>query len=163
MEMTTQQAVGPAIRPAAESTPRSVVPWLIGAIVALAIAVVALGAMLIAPSLTTPPEQAMVDDNIAAWNTPAAHKLMRYYADDATVVVSSESSPAASGMDEIINLARYGEFTVERLGPVGVRGNLVWYLAHVSTSYDVSGSDAVVVYYMRDGKVAQHWVIWDEL
>lgn len=161
--MTTQQAVGPAIRPVAETKPRSVVPWLLGAIVALAIVVVALGVMLIGPALTTPAGQAMVDDNIAAWNTPAAHKLMEYYAKDAIVWASSESSPAASGIDEIIELARYGGFQVERLGPVSERGNLVWYPAHVSTSYDVSGSDAVVVYYMRDGKIAQHWVIWDEL
>ena len=161
--MTTQQAVGPAIRPVAESKPRSVVPWLVGAIVVLAIAVAALGTMLIAPAVVTSPEEASVDANIAAWNTPAADKLMEYYATDAIVWSSDATAPAASGLDAIIELARYGRFTVERLGPVSVRNNLVWYPAHVSSDYDVSGSDAVVVYYMRDGKVAQHWVIWDEL
>ena len=161
--MTTQQAVGPAIRPAAESKSRNVVPWLVGAIVVLAIVLVALGAMLLAPAVTPPAAQAQVDGNIEAWNTPAADKLMQYYAKDAFLFASGESSPAASGIDEIIELARYGGFQIERIGPVSERGNLVWYLAHVSSSYDVSGSDAVVVYYMRDGKVAQHWVIWDEL
>lgn len=161
--MTTQQAVAPAIRPAAKPRARSVVPWLVGAVVVLAIAVVALGAMLVAPTLSTPRSQALVDGNIAAWNAPAAHELPKYYADDAMVYTSNESSPAATGIEEIMRLAQYGGFQVERLGPVSERGNLVWYPAHVSTAYDVSGSDAVVVYYMQDGKVVQHWVVWDEL
>ena len=52
---------------------------------------------------------------------------------------------------------------VERVGPVSERGHLVWMLTHVSSSYDVSGSDEVTVFYLRDGKIAQQWVIWDEL
>ena len=161
--MTAQQAIAPAVRPAAEKKQRSVVPWLVGAVVVLAIVVVALGALLVAPTLSTPRSQALVDGNIAAWNAPAAHELVEYYADDAIVYASGESSPAATGIEEIMRLAQYGGFQIERIGPVTERGNLVWYPAHVSNSYDVSGSDAVVVYYMRDGKVAQHWVIWDEL
>jgi hypothetical protein len=161
--MTTQQAVAPAVRPATESKPRSVVPWLVGAVVVLAILAVALGAMLAAPALSTPRNQAMVDGGIAAWNAPAADKLLQYYTQDAVVWASSDTAPSAKGIDEIIKLAQYGAFQVERTGPVTERGNLVWYPAHVATGYDVSGSDAVVVLYMRDGKVAQHWVIWNEL
>lgn len=161
--MTTQQAVAPAALPAARPRTHNPVPWLVGTIVALAIAVVALGAMVAAPLVSTPASQAMVDANIAAWNAPAAAKLMDYYADDAVIWASDSSTPAASGIDAIIDLARYGDFTIERVGPVSEQGSLVWYLAHVSNRYDVSGSDAVVVYYMKDGKVAQHWVIWDEL
>jgi len=161
--MTTQQAVAPAVRSATQSTTHNPVPWLVSAIVVLAIAVVVLGAMVAAPIVSTPGSQAMVDGNIAAWNAPAADKLMNYYAADAVIWASDGSTPAASGIDEIIELARYGNFTIERVGAVSEQGNLVWYLAHVSNRYDVSGSDAVVVYYMKDGKVAQHWVIWDEL
>lgn len=161
--MTTQQAITPVARAATEPRRRGVVPWLVGAIVVLAIAVVALGAVLVAPSLSTPSHQAMVDANIAAWNTPAVHEFADYYTQDAIVFASNESAPAATGLDEIMQLGQYGSFRVERTGPVSERGNLVWYPAHVSNSYDVSGSDAVVVYYLRDGKVAQHWVIWDEL
>lgn len=161
--MTTQQAVAPAVRPAAEARPRNAVPWLAGAVVVLAIAVVALGAVLLAPTLSPPSSQAMVDANIAAWNAPAADKAAQYYAQDAILATSSEPAPAAKGLAEIINLVQYGGFQVERIGPVTERGNLVWYPAHVSTSYDVSGSDAVVVYYLEDGKIQQQWVIWDEL
>lgn len=161
--MAMQQAVAPAVRPAPQSRTHNPVPWLVSAIVVLAIAVVALGAMVAAPFVSTPTGQAMVDGNIAAWNAPAADKLLGYYAADAILWASDSSTPAASGIDEIIEVARYGNFTIERLGAVSEQGNLVWYLAHVSNRYDVSGSDAVVVYYMKDGKVAQHWVIWDEL
>jgi len=161
--MTTQQVVAPAVVPATERRTRNAVPWLIGAIVVLVIAVVALGAMLVAPALSTPSSQAMVDANIAAWNTPAADKLLDFYADNAVLWASDSTTPSATGIDEIVKLAQYGNFTIERLGPVSERGNLVWYLAHVSNDYDVSGSDAVVVYYMQDGKVKQQWVIWDEL
>jgi hypothetical protein len=163
--MTTQQAVGPAIGTIAEPKTKThnPVPWLVGAVVVLAIAVVALGAMLVAPTLTTPKSQAMVDANIAAWNAPAAGDLPKYYAADAIMWASSDAAPAAKGIDEIMKLAQYGGFQVERTGPVTERGNLVWYPAHVATSFDVSGSDAVAVYYLQDGKIVQHWVIWNEL
>jgi hypothetical protein len=163
--MTTQQAVGPAVRTIGEPKTKThnPVPWLVGAVVVLAIAVVALGAMLVAPTLTTPKSQAMVDRTIAAWNAPAAQDLLKYYAADAIVSASSDSAPAAKGIDEIIKMAQYGRFQIERIGPVSERGNLVWYPAHVATGYDVSGSDAVVVYYLQDGKIVQHWVIWNEL
>lgn len=165
--MTTQQAVGPAVRTTAEPKPKakthSPVPWLVGAIVVLVIAVVALGAMLVAPTVSPAKSQAMVDANIAAWNAPAAQEILKYYTPDAVLSVSSEAAPAAKGIQEIISLAQYGGFQIERLGPVTERGNLAWYPAHVATRYDVSGSDAMVVFYMRDGKVAQQWVIWDEL
>ena len=161
--MTTQQVVAPAVAPATERTKRNPVPWLVGIIVILAIVVAALGAMLAAPVLSTPSSQAMVDANIAAWNTPAADKLLDFYADNAVLWASDSTTPSATGIDEIVKLAQYGNFTIERLGPVSERGNLVWYLAHVSNDYDVSGSDAMVVFYMQDGKVKQHWVIWDEL
>jgi len=119
--------------------------------------------MLAVPALSTPRSQVMVDAGIAAWNAPAAQDVIRNYTDDAVIWSSDSTTPAAKGTDEIISLAQYGNFHIERIGPVSERGNLVWYPAHISNRYDVSGSDAVVVFYMQDGKVAQHWVVWDEL
>jgi hypothetical protein len=155
--------VAPAARPAARSGARNPVPWLVGLVVVLAIAVVALAAALVAPTLSTPKSQAMVDANITAWNVPAAQDVIRFYAADAVIWSSDSSTPAAKTGDEIISLAQYGGFDIERIGPVSERGNLVWYPAHIANRYDVSGSDAVVVFYMQDGKIVQHWVVWDEL
>lgn len=160
--MLKQEAVGPqVVASAAQARTRDpVVPWLAGAVVALAVVVVALGAMLVAPMVTTSPATELIDRNIAAWNAFDEDTLRSVYTDDAFVFASSESDPSATGLDEIVSLARWGGFSVERLGPVTQRWSLAWYPVHVSTKYDVDGDIAVVVMELRDGRIAQHWVIW---
>ena len=159
--MLKQEAIGPA----APSAPRArspVVLWLSGAVVVLAVAVIGLGAALVAPTVTRSPTTALVDRMIGAWNVFDGDTIRSLYADDSFVFASSGATPAAKGIDEVVSLAQWGGFSIERLGPVTERATLTWFPAHVSTTYDVSGSDAVVVLRLRDGKITQHWVIWNE-
>lgn len=74
-----------------------------------------------------------------------------------------DQRPTASGIDEIVDTARYAALTIERIGPVGEKGHLAWSVSHVSNAYDVSGSDEIVVFHVENGKITQQWVIWDEL
>jgi hypothetical protein len=143
--------------------PRNPVPWLVGAVVVLAVTVLALAAVIVQPMLTTSYGEALSDRLLASWNVYDDQAIRAVYADDAIIWMSHSAAPSATGIDEVADLARYGGVKVERIGPVSERGNLVWFLHHVTNDYDVSGSDAVLVLYLRDGKVAQQWVIWDEL
>lgn len=161
--MLKQDVHAPAARPVAVPRPRNLVPWLAGPLVVLAITVLGLGALIVQPMITTTPGEALVDRLIAAWNLSDEQEIRALYTDDAFIWMNIDTKPSASGIEEIVDMARYSGVKVERIGPVMERGNLVWSLDHVSTDYDVSGSDAVDVYYLRDGKVAQHWIIWDEL
>ncbi|OGN81353.1 MAG: hypothetical protein A2X23_08925 [Chloroflexi bacterium GWC2_73_18] len=161
--MLKQDVHAPAVRPVAVPRPRNLVPWLAGAVVVLAVAVLGLGAVIVQPMVTATPGEALVDRLIAAWNVSDEQEIRAVYTDDAIIWMSHSATPSATGIDEVADLARYGGVKVERIGPVSERGNLVWLLHHVTSDYDVSGSDAVLVLYLRDGKVAQQWVIWDEL
>lgn len=167
--MLRQDAVGvtPAAdiegsRPAATTHRRSPVPWLIGLAVVLAIALVALGAMVVAPMVASGTDTALGDEVITAWNAGDAEAARAIYTEDAILFTSSDSQPTAKGIDEIVAQVEYAGLTIERTGPITQRGNLVWQPIHVSSAYDVSGSDAVAVLWLRDGRIAQHWVIWDE-
>lgn len=160
--MLKQEAVVPALGAPARRTRRRdpVVPWLIGAVVVLVAAIAALGTLLVTPMLTTSPATELIDRNIAAWNEFDEETLRSVYAGDAFIFASSESNPSAAGIDEIVSLARWGGFSIERLGPVTERWSLVWYPVHISTQYDVDGDIAVVVMELREDKIVQHWVIW---
>jgi hypothetical protein len=159
--MLKQETIGAAVAPAAPARSRDrFVPWLVGAIVLLLVVVIALGAMLAAPLATTSPTTDLINRNIAAWNDFDADTIRSIYADDAFMFASSELTPVASGIDEIVSLAQWGGYSIERLGPLTERGSMVWYPIHVSTTYDVAGDDALSVVLVRDGKIAQHWVIW---
>ena len=159
--MLKQEVIETATRPSAATRRRDpIVPWLIGAMVVLVAIVLALGTMLVAPLISTSPTTEQIDRNIAAWNVFDEQTLRSVYTDDAFIFASSESDPSASGIDEVVSLARWGGFSIERLGPVTERWSLVWYPVHISTQYDVEGDIAVVVMELRDGRIAQHWVIW---
>lgn len=165
--MFRQEAIRPAAPPAAApggvTRKRDpVVPWLVGAVAVLVLAVLALGALAVAPNITPTANTALVDRNIAAWNTFDGDTIRSVYADDAYVFASSESTPVAQGIDEIVSLAQWGGFTIERLGPVTERGPLAWFPIHVSTTYDVAGDSALAVLSIEDGKITQHWVIWGQ-
>lgn len=161
--MLRQEASIPAAQPAAVSRPSGAVALLIGLVVVLAIGTLALGTVLVVPMVTTTPGEALADRTIAAWNEFDDQAIRAQYADDAIVWSSVDKEPAAAGVDEIAALAQYGGMTIERIGPVAERGNLVWYPVHVTSGYDVSGSDAVVALYLEEGRIVQHWVVWDEL
>jgi hypothetical protein len=161
--MLRQDVQAPAVRPVAVPRPRSPVPWLVAAVVVLAIAVVALGAMLLQPSLTTTPGETLGNRVAAAWNVFNEEEIRALYAEDAVLRTNISAEPTASGIDEIVDTARYAGLTVEWIGELGERGHLVWGLTHVSSTYDVSGSDEITVFYVEDGKITQQWVVWDEL
>jgi len=161
--MLKQDAHAPAVRPVAIPRPRNPVPWLVGTVIVLAITVLALGAVIVQPMLITSPGETLADRLVASWNVYDDQEIRAVYTNDAIVWMSNSATPSATGIDKVADLARYGGVKVERIGPVSERGNLVWFLHHVTSDYDVSGSDAVLVLYLRDGKVAQQWVIWDEL
>jgi hypothetical protein len=161
--MLQQQAQAPLVRPASTSRTWSPVPWLIGAVVLLAIAVLALGAMVIQPSLTTTPGEELANRATAAWTDFNEDELRAIYAEDAFLWTNIATEPTASGIDEIVDTARTAGLKVEPIGEVSERGHLVWGLSHVTNAYDVSGSDEVVVFYVENGKITQQWVVWDEL
>lgn len=157
-----QEAIGavPATPSTRAGTRAPAVPWLIGAILILVVAVIGLGAVLAAPMVTTSPTTGLIDRNIAAWNAFDEATIRDVYAEDAFIFASSESTPVAKGIDEVVSLARWGGFSIERLGPVIERSSLAWYPVHISTTYDVAGDIAVIVLELRDGRIAQHWVVW---
>jgi hypothetical protein len=161
--MLQQQAQAPVIRAASIPRARNPVPWLVGAVVVLAIAVLALGAMLVQPSLTTTPGENLANRAIAAWNDFNEDELRAVYAEDAFLWTNIATEPTASGIDEIVDTARTAGLKVEPIGAVSERGHLVWGLSHVSSAYDVSGSDEVTVFYVENGRITQQWVVWDEL
>lgn len=161
--MLSQQTTAPAVVPRAPARPRGIVPWLVGLIAVLAIAVLALGTLLVAPMLATTPHEAMIRANVAAWNAHDADAVRANYTEDAILWTSDSASPTAKGADEIVSTAQFGGLTVEIVGPISERGNLVWMVNHVSSGYDVSGDDEVTVFFLRDGKIAQQWVVWNKL
>ena len=142
--MLRQEASVPVVEAAGQPTalrrPRGAVPWLVGLVVVLVIGLLALGSVLVVPMVTTTPGEALADRTIAAWNEFDDQAIRAQYADDAIVWSSDGTTPAAAGVDEIAALAQYGGMTIERIGSVTERGNLVWYPVHVTSSYDVSGS-----------------------
>ena len=160
--MLRQESIQGAAKPVTETKHHSPVPWLVAAVIILAVVALALGAMLAAPMVTTTPNEALVDRMAAAWTKFDEATLRDVYTEDAFIWTSDTTTPT-KGVDDIVGVARWSGTTVERIGPTTERGNLVSYPVHVSSTFDVSGSDAVAVLYMRDGKIAQHWVIWDEL
>ncbi len=161
--MLRQDVSAPVVRPVAVPRLRNPVPWLVAVVVVLAVAVLALGAILVQPMVTTTRGEATMERLIAAWNVFDEDELRALYTEDAVLWANTDSRPTASGIDEIVDTARYAGLKIELIGPVSERGNLVWGLSHISNDYDVSGSDQVGVLYVENGKIAQQWVIWDEL
>ena len=161
--MLKQEALAPAgVRTRKARLRDPAVARLSGTLVVVAAVAIALGAMLVAPRLTTSPVTAMVDRNIAAWNDFDEQTIRGVYTDDAFIFASSESAPVASGIDEIVALARWGRFSIQRQGPLTERGSLLSFPAHISTAYDVAGDVALVVMLVRENRIAQHWVIWGD-
>jgi hypothetical protein len=134
---------------------------LVAVIVILLAATLGLAAAFVAPAMTTSPGEAFADEMIAAWNTRDIDRIREIYTEEAFVWQSASTAPKATGIDEIVDLVRYGGLTVERIGPIVERGNLRTYPIHVSNTYDIQGDDAMAILAMEDGRIAQHWVIWD--
>lgn len=158
--MLRQDAMPGVTKPGVPARSRTIVPWLVGLVIVLAVALGAFAATYAAPLLTTTPGEALADDMIAAWNAHDPVATRAFYTDDAFAWSSANSEPEARGIDEIASMAQYGGLTIERTGPVTESAGLAWWPIHVSSAYDVHGDDAVAVMVLRDGKIAQHWVIW---
>ena len=105
--MLKQDVHAPAVRPVAVPRPRNLVPWLAGAVVVLAITVLGLGAVIVQPMVTTTPGEALVDRLIAAWNVSDEQEIRALYTDDAFIWMNIDTKPSASGIDEIVDMARY--------------------------------------------------------
>ena len=134
---------------------------LVAVIVVLLAATLGLAAAFVAPTVTTSPSEAFADEMIAAWNGRDLDRIREVYAEEAFVWPSACTAPEATGIDELRDLVRYGGLTVERVGPVVERGGLRSFPIHVSNTYDIQGDDAMAILVIEDGRISQHWVIWD--
>ena len=161
--MLRQDALAPTVRPASVPKARDPVRWLVAAVVVLVVAVLALGAVLVQPMITTTTGEALSERVNAAWSQFNEEELRALYTEDAFLWTNIDSKATASGIDEIVETARTTGLKIQAIGPVGERGHLVWALTHVSNNYDISGSDEITVFYVEGGRIAQQWVVWDEL
>jgi hypothetical protein len=158
--MLRQDVHAPVAQPPARVAPGTLLRVLAVGVVVLLGATLVLGAMLFGPTVSTSPNERFADDMIAAWNDRDPDRLRAVYTEDAFVWTSAGTAADATGIDEIVDLARFSGLTIERIGPISEHPTLLSYPIHVSNSYDVEGDDAVAVLVLQDGKIAEHWVIW---
>jgi ketosteroid isomerase-like protein len=132
------------------------------AVAVLGAALLAMTLVLVWPSGTSTAE-ALHDDLTVAWSTGDADAIRALYTEDAVLWMSQQSEPVAVGIDEIVaeaaSAASVG-FRAERIGPVTQVGDMVTVVSHMSSNDDVAGEDAIQVFRLEDGKVAEDWVIW---
>jgi len=145
--------------------------WLVGAVVVMAFAVVALGVALIASSgeETTTPTQALadqstvglVDDLIAASNEGDAGAVAALFLPDAVMYGFDSGGPGPftvfEGRAEIRRFQQQifdavPNLVVERVSPVIQVGDLSAYMVTDSNAWDL-----VWVLEVRDGKIARAW------
>lgn len=154
--------------------------WLVGAVVVLAVAVVALGTGLIVQAgseetptegLADPATVALVDNFLAAHNamdqTNVASTVADWYLEDATLYVpgvpveafeSNEGHPWIQRFyDWIVDQTGDSIVAVERVSSVVQTGDLVAFLVH-----DGNGLDHTWAILFRDGKIAQHFAAVSE-
>ncbi len=137
------------------------------AVIVMVIALAATATWAMWPATTTRDEKAFHDQVIAAWNTGDADAIRRLYSTDADVWLSNFPGPIAQGVEEIVAetefAAQNGTVITRLAGPyVSENGELIWALIHVSTSVDISGADGVTIFVMNDGRIKEHWTIWEE-
>ena len=159
--MLRQDVHPPVAQPHAAVASQNLVRVLAVGVVILLGATLVLGAIAFGPSLSTSPDERFVDDMIAAWNDPDPDRLREVYTSSAFVWQSGSANAEAKGIDEIVDLARYGGLTIERVGPVSAQATNRYFPIHVTNRYDVEGDDAVAVLVLENGKIAEHWVIWE--
>ena len=158
--MLRQDVHAPVVQPPVAVAPGTLVRLLAVGVVVLLGATLVLGAMLFGPSLSTSADEQFADDMIAAWNDRDPDRLRAVYTENAFVWTSAGTKAEAKGIDEIVDLATFSGLTIERIGPVSERDTLRFFPILVTSSYDVEGDDAVAVLALKDGKIAEHWVIW---
>ena len=135
------------------------VGWVWALVAVLTVAVLALGAALVYPAVTTTDGEAVMNDLMDAWNSGDVTAFPDVYAPDATMIVS--------GRDTVVGLAEIQAaagavqadgFQVERTGPVTESDNLIAYPATITT--DTETADAMIVLRYDNGMVFDHAVIW---
>ena len=154
--------------------------WLLGAVVALAVAVVALGAALVvevnseetptaatlppATGLADPAGVTFVDGFLAAHNTNDADTIEGQFAPDAvfTSVPSDGTVEASEGRDAIWGFYSglfdaVPDLRVERVSPIFQSGEMFAF-----TVRDSNQTEMLWVLVQRDGKVAEQWNIFLE-
>lgn len=131
------------------------VDWWLATVVALAAALVGLGAWVIVDQFTGAERDAtaLIDDMYATVSAPAPTRegLAAVYTSDA-VIYNSDGVAIAIGIDQIMAVIPDGT-QIERVSPVVVDGDLATTL---STMRGVE-NPLVTTYLMRDGKIARQW------
>jgi len=133
--------------------------WLV-AVIALAVALVALGTWIIVDQYQGPDDTtALIDDVTAAWSNGDANALKSLYASDAVYV--EPFGDTLSGVKEITGMvpsAAAAGFKLERVAPVTVEGDFATTFLRYSTSSGEEGT-VVAVYQLENGKVVGEWAL----
>lgn len=140
--------------------------WMWALIAVLTVAVLALGATLVYPAVTTTDGEKVMNEFMDAWNSGNVTAFPDVYAPDAVVVLGTARGAAAAetikGLPEIVKLAGSGQamgFQIERTGPVTESQGLIAYPATATT--DTETTDLMVVLrYDDSGMVLEHYAIW---
>lgn len=132
----------------------------------LTVAVLALGAALVYPAVTTTDGEAVMNEMIDAWNSGNVTTFPDVFAPDAIIVPGTARGAAGpetvEGIQAIVGAAGDTQaqgFQVERTGPVTESESLIAYPATVTT--DTETADLMVVLrYDDSGMILEHYAIW---
>ena len=134
--------------------------WMAALIALLAIAVIALGANLAYPAVTTSTGEGVMNRAMDAWNSGSVAAFRDVYAPNATMtLMSGETYTRLDAIVKAGKTAQANGFKVERTGPVTETENLIAYPASVTT--DTATENAMIVLsYDGAGMILEHHVIW---
>jgi hypothetical protein len=142
------------------ATPERRTGWMWALIVVLGAAVLALGATVVYPAVTTTPGEAVMNDFMDAWNSGVVTAFPDVYAPNATIVLSDGQTYKGLGEIEATAGTAQGQgFQVERTGAATESDNLIAYPATVTIGSD-TGNAMIVLRYDDAGMVLEQQVIW---
>lgn len=132
--------------------------WLIVAVIALAAALVGLGAWVLVDQLSTPENDAtaLIDETMAAINAGDAAGAASTYAEDATLNLFGDVYTSRAAIER-----RYADATgvgtrIERAGDVIVSGDSAVTFAEWTNDLGMSETD-ISVFQLEDGLIKGHW------
>jgi hypothetical protein len=140
--------------------------WMFALIAVLGVAVLALGAALVYPAVTTTDGEAVMNGLDDAWNSGEVTAFPDIYASNAVIVVGTARGSATAetikGLDAIEASASDMQaqgFHIERTGPVTESPSLIAYPATITT--DTETTDLMVILrYDDSGMILEHYAIW---
>lgn len=142
------------------ATPERRTGWMWALIVLLGVAVLALGAALVYPAVTTTDGEEVMNRFDDAWNSGEVTAFPDIYASNATIVLSDGQTYSGLGEIEATAGAAQGQgFRIERTGTVTESDNLIAYPATVTIGGD-TGDAMIVLRYDDAGMVLEQQVIW---